>query len=750
MTSAPFDDVTDRVPCATCRAPVDPLRAPFAAVIDERYRFYCSRECRERNRPATSRVRASRPPSRAPKAPRPSVMQTVDMLGLSRASLPPQVLDGGRRRPTPEEEALARRARALDEPADPSGPAVCVTSAAFALLLASMTSVPVTARLVMVSLCALGSLSVAGREVVRMRRDAAFFGWLTGWLGALVVVLAAARDHGPDAVRAMRDAAVLATLGPVLAWTARTRRAAGQSQMELLRRALPERAEVPRRAPATDDAPAQGDTETVETSTLRAGSEVVVGPGSVVPVDGVVRAGEAEVRLWPGARTARRRIAGDAVLAGARVMAGRLQVLATRAGDDVAWARLSRMMGAGYEGPRTVRLARRLERWTPAAVAGVALAVGLLHRYVMGAEALHGIGSVLSLAPLAWMEPLVEMPFIDALVTAARRGIVFRDAASVEDAAQVGTVALSMRGTVTTGRFELTEVVSLGRRSERELIALAAGVEEIAPGDPMGRAVLDAASARGWRPDSVRRPVVVPGQGITAVDAAGVSVVLGQRRLLLTEGISVAPGEGVLLSIEGAGRTTALLGIDGRLEGVLGFEDRVRDEARSAVQAMMDAGYDVAVVGGAGRATVEAIGAMLDVTNLRPEVLPEERPAVVRALSEMGNGVAVVGRAANDGASLAAADVAISMEAAGGAGTETSVALASDDLRDAAAALTTARRAQRRALTVMGIGLGGASVGALVIAAAPALSLVGVVAALALVLGGEMLALQVGRAEEDE
>jgi Cu+-exporting ATPase len=93
---------------------------------------------------------------------------------------------------------------------------------------------------------------------------------------------------------------------------------------------------------------------------------------------------------------------------------------------------------------------------------------------------------------------------------------------------------------------------------------------------------------------------------------------------------------------------------------------------------------------------------------------------VVRALSEVGHGVAVVGRPARDGAALAAADVAISIDAAGGAGTETAMALASDDLRDAAAALRMARRSRDRAVAALMVGGGVTAAGALASVVVPA------------------------------
>jgi cation transport ATPase len=314
----------------------------------------------------------------------------------------------------------------------------------------------------------------------------------------------------------------------------------------------------------------------------------------------------------------------------------------------------------------------------------------------------------------------------------------------------VGTVVLCVRRTVTVGRPEVTDVVSVGYRDEAEILGALAAAEDVVGDDPLGQAVLRAARQRGGRVESVRRPTVIPGMGITAVTAAGESLVVGDRRLLLAEGVSVGAGGRPRGQHRRGRRTAVLVALDGRVEGAVGFDDPVREEARAAVQAMMDAGYDVALLGGLSRATMEALGALLDVSNLRPEVLPEERPAVVRALSEVGHGVAVVGRPGEDGMALAAADVGISIEAAGAMGGDTGVALASDDLRDAAAALAMARRAQTQAWTVLGVGLGGVALGAVAVAAVPSWGMLGVIGGVAAVLVGEAMVLRAPRRAETE
>jgi cation transport ATPase len=734
--SAPVTDeavaleIPDRVPCATCRVPVDPVRAPQVAVVEERYRFYCSRECRERGRPAPRRPRTH---ARGPQHERPSLAETLRLLAIPLGSIPPALLDEDAGPRSVDAEAVAP-ARGRDESVDPVPPGVAACAAVFALLVASLTSLPLAARTITLFAAALAVLTVSGRELWLRRNERASLAWAASLAGALLPFVDALRSSGERVPSSLRETAVLAAVGPVAAWFFGARRAEAIARVTLLQSALPLSARV-----AGKDGAAP---ETVDAARLRAGAEVIVEHGAAVPVDGVVRDGEAQVRLWPGARELRTRRAGDAVLAGAQVLDGRIRVLATRAGAEVSWARLARMMTVAVAAPRVVTLARLFGARAPFVAVGLAIVAGVVHALWTSGDGLLAAACVLALTPCAVAAPAAESPFADALVAAARRGIVFRDAASVESAARVGTVALCLRGTVTHGRMELTEVVSLGSRPDAELIATAAAVEEVDAGDPIARALAEAVAKRGLRLQNIRRPALLPGHGVTAVSAAGDPVLVGNRRLLLAEGVSVAPAEETAAAIEGAGRTAVFVAIDGRVEAVLGFEDAVRDEVRSAVQAMIDAGYDVALLGGASRATVEAIGAMLDVANLRPEVLPDEGAAVVRALAEVGHGAAVVGRPGRDGAVLAAADVAISVDAAGGAGTDTAMALASDDLRDAAAALRMARRARERSLAAFAVGAVGTAAGAVVSMALPSWGLTTVALTLAGVLAGQALVLR--------
>jgi Cu+-exporting ATPase len=197
--------------------------------------------------------------------------------------------------------------------------------------------------------------------------------------------------------------------------------------------------------------------------------------------------------------------------------------------------------------------------------------------------------------------------------------------------------------------------------------------------------------------------------------------VIGNRQLLLDEGVSVAVADEEAGHAESLGHTAVFIAVGGRAQAVLSLRDELRPGARAAVQRIFDQGMEVVLLSGDHRATVEAIARNLDIAHVKAELLPEDRGAEVRRLRDTGGAVVTVGRPEQDDGALAAADVPVVLGAAGGPAGDRGVALASDDVRDAAAALWIARAARSEATRGA---MFTATVGALLVAA----SVVGLVA----------------------
>jgi P-type Cu+ transporter len=304
---------------------------------------------------------------------------------------------------------------------------------------------------------------------------------------------------------------------------------------------------------------------------------------------------------------------------------------------------------------------------------------------------------VLLAVPLAAIRRASEAPYVAAAATAAERGIVFASAHTLERAGRAAVAVLCTHGTITEGEPEVVEMHALGDADANVLAALAAGAESTAEGHPIARAILRFCEARGIVPEAVRRATFLPGRGLTAVAPGGQELAVGNRGLLLAEGVSVAVADTDAARAEERGHTVVFVGLDGRVRALIILRDEDRLGARAAVQRLIDLGIEVVLMSGDHRGTVETLARHLDITHVKAELLPDERGAEVRRLRETGGVVATIGHPGEDESALSAADVPVILGAAGAPESERSVALTSDDVRDAAAALWLARAARRAA-----------------------------------------------------
>ncbi|MCA9581600.1 MAG: cation-translocating P-type ATPase, partial [Myxococcales bacterium] len=240
-------------------------------------------------------------------------------------------------------------------------------------------------------------------------------------------------------------------------------------------------------------------------------------------------------------------------------------------------------------------------------------------------------------------------------------------------------------------------VRSLGEEEKNQILSLALALQVGAQANhPVARAIVEHAQATGTEAAKVRRPVFHPGRGITATTPEGEPVVLGNRQLLLENGISVALAEGDAAIAESRGHSVLFLGAGGRVRGLIALRDTLRPGGRAAVQRLFDIDADVVLMSGDHRASVNILAKHLDIDHVRADLPPEDRGAEVTRLREAGRAVAVVGHASRDESALAAANVPVLLSAAGSTDNPPgAVLLASDDVRDAATALWVARAARQ-------------------------------------------------------
>jgi len=675
-----------------CGKSVEPLRAGEVLLLGDGFRFLCDADCRARfalgerdhdaaraqsswPSPAKARRRAPTPP---PKMPR-RIEQSADL------------------------SAAHKALGEMDEPL----PWLGLGAAAIALGLGAFATHPLVAVL-----AAAGVGVAATVALVRAwpsRSQVGLLGWALPPAGAVLAAIAAllARTPDDDARLWLVGAAIAGGSVVLRAWLDVRAHNPVLETVRLLAANLPVRARMPQ---PSDEWATEVATEEVAAVHVRTGQEVIAGEGEVVPVDGVVRAGEAFALLHPSSRTPIRRGPGDPVLAGARIVEGAVRILASRVGGDRALVRPQKF-GQLIPGQsaRLTGLALRITKWGGLGLVVAAGASALLVAGDGGAAKLAAVAAVLLAAPLVAIRRSAEAPYVAAGATAAERGITFSDARTLDRAGRTTVAALCSHGVITEGEPEVVEIHSVGDEPWEPILALAAGAESAVPDHPIGAALRRFGERRGIEPAVVRRAEHLPGRGVTAVTPSGEQLVVGSRALLLEQGVGVALADGDAQRAEERGHTVIFVGLDGRARGVISLRDEDRLGARAAVQRLMDLSIEVVLLSGDHRGTVEALARPLDITHVKAELLPEERGQVVSNLREAGGQVAVVGRAGVDDAALSAADVPVVLGAAGAGAGDRAVTLTNTDPRDAAAALWIARAARRaawRAALVAAVGGG--------------------------------------------
>lgn len=725
--------VTER-PCDRCGKPVDPLRAPRVAIFHDRFHYFCSAECREGFDPESSGA--------ALPAPRPlgalkredviaTITQTPEDLGVRQktASALSEIVEVGledgpldefdEAGPSPDP-----RGNALEvvEPTDL--PTLMILMAGLAGLLSLLLALAgdfralvfIRAIVLVVGNAALVARYFAGQRDATEPHPAALLG---APMVAALVTLITSLAAGPNEIVDVAGAALLASAAGI--WLVQRARRPVEAEREHIQSSV---SAATRRVMGQELSPAAA-------SELHPGEEILIESGETVPADVTVIAGEAQVEPWLGATHLETRGEGDSLVAGARVVQGRVRAVVAWSGLDRAWVRLT-------NDPR-----RRAELIAPSARAGRVLAErgGPALALVAGAAALAaGAPWVTVIAYVVAAQAAVAtagVAQIGALhvglgvLAALRRGVAFRSAVAFEKAGHATVGAFCARGTLLLGEPEVASIEVFGSEVPERILALAAGAEAGST-HPVSVAVTRAARDRNVRPDGVRSLTTLPGLGVVGVTSGGEALAVGSRALMLRERIGVASAEARITELEGMGRTALLVAVGERLVGLVGLQDGLRPGARAAVQYLLDANIEPVLISGDARETCEALGRSLDIDHIRPELLPADRGTEIKRLADAGAQVVVFGRSPADDVALGAADVSVALASAGSISAEWNVQLATDAIRDAAYAIAVAGRARREArigvlVAVLPgvIGVATMAVGASSPAVAPILALLG-------------------------
>jgi heavy metal translocating P-type ATPase len=420
---------------------------------------------------------------------------------------------------------------------------------------------------------------------------------------------------------------------------------------------------------------------------VRIGDSVLVNPGGLIPVDGIVISGHSfvdQARIT-GESMPVQKVAGSTVYAGTINQSGALEIRTERIGRDTSYGKIIEAVEQAERSRAPVqRLADRLAGY----LVYLALAAALI-TFVVSRDIRSTI-AVIIVAGACGIAAGTPLALLGGIGRAARLGCIIKGGRYLETLGRVNTVVLDKTGTLTFGRPEVQAVLPAPNATEKELIETAASAE-MRSEHPLGKAIVAHAIAAGLVVNEPEQFDYAPGLGIAA-SLSGSRILIGNRALLVSHAIELFE----------LGRPAAdagsqvLVARDDHFLGTIIIGDTVRPEAQRAIAFLDQMGIRSILLTGDSSAVANAVGVQLGINQIEAELLPEAKLARIKQLVADGLVVAMVGDGINDAPALAEANVGVAM----GSGTDVAresgdVLLLGNDLARFAETLRIARWTRR-------------------------------------------------------
>jgi Cd2+/Zn2+-exporting ATPase/Cu+-exporting ATPase len=414
---------------------------------------------------------------------------------------------------------------------------------------------------------------------------------------------------------------------------------------------------------------------------------VIVRPGEQIPADGEVATGQATVdqsRITGESMPVEVGI-GDNVYAATIAQNGGIRINVTHVGRDTTFGHMIQLVEEAEANRAEVqRMADKFSAYFLPIVVTIAVLTLLISGDAMATAAVLLVACSCS---IALATPIAMMASIGA---AAKRGLLIKGGKYLETLAQADVLLIDKTGTVTLGRPQITDVITLNGYTEEELVRLA-GSAELYSEHPLARAVRRAADDRGVPLVEPQNFQAIPGKGVRAHVFAS-QITVGSRKLLPSDSISIAAHE-----LADQGKTLLYVSRNDELVGILAAADTPRQEVPEALAALAGLGIQhIELLTGDNHQTAAALADSMGIQH-QAELLPEDKIAIVKAYQSEGHKVIMVGDGVNDAPALAQADVGIAMGAFGSdvAIEAAHIVLMSDDWSQVPEVLRIAKRTMR-------------------------------------------------------
>ena len=422
-----------------------------------------------------------------------------------------------------------------------------------------------------------------------------------------------------------------------------------------------------------------GGEETVPAEQVRVGDRVRVLPGEIVPVDGVIVAGQSSINqaVMTGESLPVDKTVGDTVSSGTVNQFGAFEMEATKVGEDSSIQRMIRLVQSADAGKdRIVGLADRWATW----IVVIALSAAALTWLITG-QIIQAVTILVVFCPCA-LVLATPTAIMAAIGNATKHGFLVREGDALERLAKARVIAFDKTGTLTYGTPEVVAVVSVtDALSQDEVYRLAASAERLSE-HPLGKAIVRCRRRDGGALAEAQAFRMIPGRGVRA-QVEGKTILAGSPELLREQGVPLeAPAAADAYLREGY--TVTYVAVDGRFAGFLALSDTLRQESAATIAELSRLGVRPVLLTGDHENAARTIAGKLGIQEFQANCLPEDKLTAIGAYQAQGMPVCMIGDGVNDAPALKRADVGSDM---GGVGSDIAVdaadiALVDDEVKE--------------------------------------------------------------------
>jgi len=404
---------------------------------------------------------------------------------------------------------------------------------------------------------------------------------------------------------------------------------------------------------------------------------VVVRPGEKVPVDGIIIEGNSSLdeSMLTGESLPVEKKAGDTVIGATINKFGTFKFKAIKIGKDTALSQIIKMVedAQGTKAP-IQKIADKVSGIFVPIVISIAIVTFIIWLLTTGDfnRAIISAVAVLVIACPCALGLATPTAIMVGTGKGAEYGILIKGGEHLETAYKLKAVVLDKTGTITKGKPEVTDIISVGNIDEKEILKIAAMSEKNSE-HPLGVSIYEKGRAEFDSITDVENFEIIPGKGVKSF-ANGKTVYIGTRKLMQEVNIETESIEETLSNLEDEGKTAMIMAINTNIEGIIAVADTIKETSKEAIEDLQNMGIEVYMITGDNRRTAQAIANQVDIKNVLADVLPENKAQEVKNLKSQGKIVAMVGDGINDAPALVVANVGMAI------GTGTDIAIEAADI----------------------------------------------------------------------